>query len=107
MYVMAIVMRAGEWADRSFAAVDLAYLRQAVLAVVPQPRQVLGIAAQEPFLRKNAPKGQSCAQRRSRERESQVWSRMVHAVGPPPEGSTWVHVGDRYSFIFDFMEACR
>ncbi len=83
------------------------YLLQTVLAVVPQPRQVLGIAAQEPFLRKNAPKGQSCAQRRSRERESQVWSRMIHAVGPPPEGSTWVHVGDRYSDIFDFMEACR
>jgi hypothetical protein len=83
------------------------YLLQTVLAVVPQPRQVLGIAAQEPFLRKSAPKGQSCAQRRARERESQVWSRMVHAVGPPPEGSTWVHVGDRYSDIFDFLEACR
>lgn len=83
------------------------YLLQTVLAVVPQPRQVLGIAAQEPFLRKQAPKGQSCAQRRSRERESQVWSRMVYAVGPPPEGSMWVHVGDRYSDIFDFMEACR
>src|SRR5215212_8464936 len=83
------------------------YLLQTVLAVLPQPRQVLGIAAQEPFLRKNAPKGQSCAQRRSRERESQVWSRMVHTVGPAPEGSTWVHVGDRYSDIFDFLEACR
>jgi hypothetical protein len=83
------------------------YLLQTVLAVVPQPRQVLGIAAQEPFLRKQAPKGQSCAQRRSRERESQVWSRMVKAVGPPSDGSTWVHVGDRYSDIFDFLEACR
>jgi hypothetical protein len=83
------------------------YLLQTVLAVLPQPRQVLGIAAQEPFLRKSAPKGQSCTQRRARERESQVWSRMVQAVGRPPEGSTWVHVGDRYSDIFDFMEACR
>jgi hypothetical protein len=83
------------------------YLLQTVLAVVPQPRQVLGIAAQEPFLRKNAPKGQSCARRRARDRESQIWSRMVHAVGSPPDGSTWVHVGDRYSDIFDFLEACR
>jgi len=83
------------------------YLLQSVLAVVPQPRQVLGIAVQEPFLRKQAPKGQSCAQRRSRERESQVWSRMVKAVGPPSEGSTWVHVGDRYSDIFDFLEECE
>jgi transposase-like protein/transposase Tn5 family protein len=83
------------------------YLLQTVLAVLPQPRQVLGIAAQEPFLRKRAPKGQSCSQRRTRERESQVWSRMVQAVGRAPEGSTWVHVGDRYSDIFDFMEACH
>src|SRR5207249_1339386 len=83
------------------------YLLQTVLAVLPQPRQVLGIAAQEPFLRKRAPKGQSCVQRRTRQRESQVWSRMVTAVGPAPDTSTWVHVGDRYSDIFDFMEACR
>lgn len=83
------------------------YLLQTVLAVLPEPRQVLGIAAQEPFLRQAQPKGQSCAQRRARERESQVWSRMAEAVGPPPEGSTWVHVGDRYSDIFDFLEACR
>jgi hypothetical protein len=83
------------------------YLLQTVLAVLPEPRQVLGIAAQEPFLRQPQPKGESCAQRRARARESQVWSRMVEAVGPPPEGSTWVHVGDRYSDIFDFMEACR
>ena len=71
------------------------YLLQTVLAVLPQPRQLLGIAAQEPFLRKSAPKGQSCATRRGREPESQVWSRMVHTVGQPPNGSTWVHVGDR------------
>ena len=83
------------------------YLLQTVLVVIPQPRQVVGIAAQEPFLRKPAPKGQSCAQRRGRERESQVWSRMVHAVGQPPDGSMWVHVGDRYSDIFDFLEACH
>jgi hypothetical protein len=83
------------------------YLLQTVLAVVPQPRHVLGIAAQEPFLRKPAPKGQSCVQRRSRERESQVWSRLVQAVGAAPAGSTWVQVGDRYSDIFDFLETCR
>ncbi len=82
------------------------YLLQTVLAVVPEPRQVLGLAAQEPFLRQPQPKGQTCSQRRARPRESQIWSRMVEAVGPPPTGSTWVHVGDRYSDIFDFLEAC-
>jgi len=82
------------------------YLLQTVLAVIPQPRQVLGIAAQEPFLRKPAPKGETTHQRRKRDRESLVWLRMVRAVGTPPEGRTWVHVGDCASDIFDFMETC-
>jgi hypothetical protein len=83
------------------------YLLQTVLAVVPEPRQVLGLAAQEPFLRQPQPKGQTTLQRRARPRESQIWSRMVETVGAPPEGSTWVHVGDRYSDIFDFLETCH
>jgi hypothetical protein len=82
------------------------YLLQTVLAIVPQPRHLLGIAAQEPFLRKPAPKGESTEQRRKRDRESLVWLRMVRAVGRPPQGSTWVHIGDCASDIFDFMEAC-
>jgi hypothetical protein len=82
------------------------YLLQTVLAVVPQSRQVLGIAAQEPFLRKRAPKKETTHQRRKRDRESLVWLRMVRAVGTPPKGSRWVHVGDCASDIFDFMETC-
>jgi hypothetical protein len=39
-----------------------------------------------------------------RPRESQVWSRAAEAVGEPPEGTMCVHVGDRYSDIFEFME---
>lgn len=95
------------------------YLLQTVLAIVPASgpaskptsRQVLGIAYQEPFVRTGAPKGQSCAQRRRRERESQVWSRAVTAIGgPPPDqntGTRWVHVGDRYSDIFAFLQTCQ
>ena len=82
------------------------YLLQTVLAVVPQPRQLLGIAAQEPFLRKRAPKGETTHQRRKRDRESLVWLRMVRAVGTPAQGSVWVHVGDCASDIFDFSEEC-
>ena len=77
-------------------------LLQTVLSVLPEPRQGLGSAAQAPLLRQPAPKGQSCAQRRARPRESQVWSRMVAAVG-----SIWVHVGDRYCDSFDVLEVCR
>ena len=45
------------------------FLLQTVLAVEPASRQVLGIAHQEPFLRKTAPKGETKRERELRERE--------------------------------------
>jgi hypothetical protein len=83
------------------------FLLQTVLAVVPQSRQVLGIAHQEPFLRQPAPAKETRQQRLQRERESQVWERSVQALGSPPEGVRWVHIGDRYSDIFSFLRLCR
>lgn len=74
---------------------------------MPEPRQVLGLAAQEPLLRQPQPTGQPGIQPRARPRESQIGRRMVEAVGPPPEGSTWVHGGDRSSDSVDVLEACR
>ena len=83
------------------------FLLQTVLAVVPNSRQVLGIAHQEPFLRQPAPPKETKQQRLQRERESQVWERSVQALGSPPEGVRWVHMGDRYSDIFSFLSLCR
>lgn len=83
------------------------YLLQSVLAVVPKPRQVLGLTYQEPFLRQPAPPGETRDQRRQRVRESAVWARAVRAVGHPTTDSLWVHVGDAYSDIFEYMEAAR
>ena len=83
------------------------FLLQTVLAVLPQSRQVLGIAHQEPFLRQPAPTKETRQQRLQRERESQVWERSVQALGSPPEGVRWVHIGDRYSDIFSFLRLCR
>ena len=83
------------------------YLLQSVLAVLPTPRPIPRLAAQEPFLRQAAPKGECCHQRRSRERESQVWERQALALGSPPADTCWVHVGDRYSDIYRFMRICR
>jgi hypothetical protein len=83
------------------------FLLQSVLAVVPQTRQVLGIAHQEPFLRQPAPPKESKRQRLQRDRESQVWERSVQALGSPPPDVRWVHVGDRYSDIFPFLSLCR
>src|SRR2546429_3417853 len=83
------------------------YLLQSVLAVLPGSGQVLGLMHQEPFLRQPAPKGESKRQRERRERESQVWERSVQAIGEPPAGVQWIHIGDRYSEMFPFLSLCR
>jgi hypothetical protein len=82
------------------------FLLQTVVAVLPTPRQVLGIAHQEPFLRQPAPKENS-SQRQRRPRESQVWERAVVEIGAPPPGCLWIHIGDRGADLFDFLTACR
>ena len=83
------------------------FLLQSVLAVVPESRQVLGLAHQEPFLRIPAPQGETKWQRARRaQRESQVWERSVRAIGRAPAGTQWIHVGDRASDMFPFLRAC-
>ena len=84
-----------------------------VLAVVPQAssERILGLAYQEPWVRESAPrttegKKQTYHQRRHRERESGHWPHAVKEVGPAPEGGRWVHVGDRYADMYDFLLAC-
>src|SRR5437660_7062772 len=62
------------------------FLLQTVLAVLPQSREVLGIAQQDPFLRQPAPKGETRRERQERARESQVWERSIQALGSPPAG---------------------
>jgi len=83
------------------------YLLQSVLAVLPDSLQVLGLAHQEPFLRQPAPKAETKRERQLRERESQVWERSVQAIGEPPPGVRWIHIGDRYSDMFPLLSLCR
>lgn len=81
---------------------------QTVLAVHPEPRAVLGCMAQEPFVRVAAPQGEQRYQRRKREqRETDVWMRQVEAIGTAPEGTMWVHLGDRGADLFPFFRACQ
>lgn len=83
------------------------YLLQSVLAVDPSDRQVLGLAAQEAFLRQPAPAGETSHQRDQRkQKESQVWQRQVEQIGMTPQGGEYIHVGDRGSDIFSFLRTC-
>lgn len=83
------------------------YMLHTTLAVVPQPREVLGIAYQQPWFRQPPPLHETRTQRAARPRESQVWGQAVTAIGWPPEGVQWVDVGDCASDIFAFCATCR
>lgn len=80
---------------------------QTVLAVRPDPRLPLGVMAAEPWLRQSAPPGETRTQRQRRARESDVWGRLVEAVGAPPDDTCWVHVADRGADCFSFFTACQ
>ena len=84
------------------------FFLQTVLAVHAHTRAILGCLAQEPFVRIPAPVGEGRPQRHTRtERETDVWMRQVQAIGSPPAGTTWVHVGDRGADLFPFFQACH
>lgn len=83
------------------------FLQHNSLAVLPQPRQVLGLAYQQWHVRQEAPKQEHTSKRKRRERESLLWLRGIEATGRPPQGSRWVDVGDRGADIYEAMVAAR
>ena len=84
------------------------FLQHNSLAVVPEPKQVLGLAYQQLHIRKEAPKKEHTSKRkRRRDRESQLWLRGIEATGRPPQGCRWVDVGDRGADIYEAMVAAR
>jgi Transposase DNA-binding/Transposase Tn5 dimerisation domain len=83
------------------------YLVHSVLALLPAPRQVLGLAHQIPYVPPPKRTGETLRQMQARRRQTDVWQEAVEAIGAPPQGVRWVHVGDRGSDIFRFLEACQ
>lgn len=81
------------------------FLQHNSLAVLPQPRQVLGLAFQQWRVRRKAPRGEHAQKRKRRPRESDLWLQGILAAGRPPAGSLWVDVGDRGSDIYEAMAA--
>ena len=57
--------------------------------------EIIGLAGQELFYQKPAPKNESASQRSKRPRESEVWGRVIDQIGPPPDEAQYVHVFDR------------
>jgi hypothetical protein len=82
------------------------YLVHSVLAILPQPRQVLGVAHQIPLVPTPKRPGETLRQRQARRRQTDVWEEAVKAIGAPPAGLCWVHLGDRGSDLYRFLAAC-
>ena len=83
------------------------FLQHNSLAVLPRPRQVLGLAYQQWQVRQPAPARERSPGRKRRDRESQLWAKGIAAPGAAPEGCCWVDVGDRGSDIYEAMVAAR
>lgn len=78
-------------------------LLHSTLGVVPSERpQVLGLAHQQVVLRQPADESDDASSP-----EGKVWARAAQAVGSPSEDALWVHMGDRGSDDFRFMNTCR
>lgn len=66
--------------------------------------EVVGLAGQLLHYRQSAPKKENAAQKLKRERESQIWGRLVDQIGPPPNDSVeFIHVCDRGADNFEFF----
>lgn len=87
------------------SGVGRGFLIHSGLMVAPGDEGVAGLAGQILFHRRPAPKGETRAQRRKRDRESAVWGQLIELIGPPPAGAQWVHVMDRGAD--DFEVHCR
>jgi hypothetical protein len=76
-----------------------------LLALTPEG-QVLGLGAQHSWARPRDPphkRTETRAQRQVRPgKESEVWPRLLEAVGPVPIDQCWVSVGDRGSDSFEY-----
>jgi hypothetical protein len=70
------------------------FLLHSSLMVNARTEEIVGLAGQDLYYRRPAPRGETARQRLQRERESQVWGRVIDLVGRPPENVRFIHVFD-------------
>jgi hypothetical protein len=86
------------------------FLMHSCLAILPDTTnpKILGLAHQtvwawDAFRRRTATK----IQRQKRRNEADLWAETIEAIGPAPEHTTWVSVGDRASDVFSYVRRAR
>jgi hypothetical protein len=77
------------------------FLLHSALMVGADSEEIIGLAAQTIHYRQPAPKHENTTQRLQRDRESEVWGKVIDQVGPAPEGAEFVHVLDRGADNFE------
>lgn len=82
------------------------YICHNSLAVSAASGELLGLGHQILHRREDVPKNESVAAKREREtRESLLWVKACAALGPAPQGCTWVDVADRGADTFEFLDS--
>lgn len=82
------------------------FLLHSGLMVAADSEQIIGLAAQEIHYRQPAPRGENASQRLKRERESEIWGKVIDRVGRPAEDVEIVHVMDRGADNFEVYCHC-
>ncbi|HEY2860722.1 MAG TPA: IS4 family transposase [Terracidiphilus sp.] len=78
------------------------FLLHSALLVQAETREVIGLAGQELFYRQPTGRAmENSYERTQRERESEVWGRVIDLIGPPPVGVKYLHVDDRGADNFE------
>jgi hypothetical protein len=83
------------------------FLLHSALMLAAADNRIVGLAGQELFYRKPVPPGETNAARKARPRESQVWNRLVAAVGAPAAGVRYTHVMDRAADNWELFRELR
>lgn len=69
--------------------------------------EIMGLAGQELFYRKPVPKQENSYRATQRSRESEVWGRLIDAIGSPASAVRYVHVFDRGADNLEVFCHCR
>jgi Transposase DNA-binding/Transposase DDE domain len=91
-------------------AYGLGLLLHSCLATLPEGGELLGLAHQKVWARQKEQvyrANETRAQRYRRRTESDVWAETLEAIGPVPEHTTWVSVGDRGSDVFSYLRRAQ
>jgi transposase-like protein/transposase Tn5 family protein len=84
------------------------FMLHSSLMVQAKTREIIGLAGQELFYRKSTGRARENSYRRTqRERESEVWGRLIDALGPPSAGVRYLHVCDRGADNFEVYCHCQ